>query len=102
MILNIKNRKIIQYTYIKKRHRKKIGAKYTIIVTPRYTPIVLDDIAESKIVILLASTFSEFLYNCIDNDIREIDFSLFNDLIIENYGKDISEFISNITIKKFR
>jgi len=84
-----------------RRHRNKIGGQYTIIVTPRYTPIVLDDISESKIVILLASTFAEFLYNCIDNNIKEIDYSIFNDIIINNFSTDISDKVSNITIERF-
>jgi len=84
-----------------KRHREKIGGKYTIVVTPRYTPVVLDDINESNIVIILASTFAEYLYNCIDNNIREIDYGLFHSLIENNLGKDVSAEISNITFELF-
>ena len=55
-------------------YREKIGGAYTIVVTPRYVPAVLQDIRTSPIVIIRANTFSEYLYNCIDNDIREIDY----------------------------
>jgi type II restriction enzyme len=82
-------------------HREKIGGQYTVVVTPRYVPAVLQDIKSSPIVVIRANTFSEFLYNCIDNDIRKIDFEDFDNIITENLGKDISKNISNLTIERF-
>jgi hypothetical protein len=82
-------------------HREKIGGAYTIVVTPRYVPAVLQDIKKSQIVIVRASTFSEYLYNCIDNGIREIDYEDFDSIIVRNLGKDISRNISDLTITKF-
>lgn len=82
-------------------HREKIGGAYTIVVTPRYVPAVLQDIRTSPIVIIRANTFSEYLYNCIDNDIREIDYEDFDNIIVNNLGKDISKSISDLTISRF-
>ncbi len=82
-------------------HREKIGGEYTIVVAPRYVPAVLQDIQSSPIVIVRASTFSEFLYNCIENDLREIDFNDFDTIITNNLGTDISKNISNMTIERF-
>ncbi|MEI7539734.1 MAG: restriction endonuclease [Candidatus Saccharibacteria bacterium] len=82
-------------------HRNRIGAKYTIVVTPRYVPAVLQDIKNSPIVIIRSNTFSEYLYNHINNDIREINYSDFDNIIADNLGKDISSHISDLTIKKF-
>ncbi len=82
-------------------HREKIGGAYTIVVTPRYVPAVLQDIRTSPIVIIRANTFSEYLYNCIDNDIREIDYEDFDSIIVNNLGRDISKNISDLTILKF-
>lgn len=82
-------------------HRDKIGGEYTIVVAPRYVPAVLQDIQTSPIVIIRASTLSEYLYNCIDNNIREIDFEDFDSIITNNLGTDISKNISNMTIEKF-
>jgi type II restriction enzyme len=82
-------------------HREKIGGAYTIVVTPRYVPAVLQDIRTSPIVIIRANTFSEYLYNCIDNDIREIDYDDFDSIINNNFGKDISKNISDLTISRF-
>lgn len=82
-------------------HREKIGGAYTIVVTPRYVPAVLQDIRTSPIVIIRANTFAEYLYNCIDNDIREIDYEDFDSIIVNNLGKDISKNISDLTISRF-
>lgn len=82
-------------------HREKIGGEYSIIVTPRYVPGVIRDIRNNPIVIIQSNTFSEYLYNCIDNDIREIDYEDFDSIIVNNLGKDISKNISDLTISKF-
>lgn len=82
-------------------HREKIGGEYTIVVTSRYVPAVKADIRNTPTVIILARTFSEFLYNCINNDIREIDYSNFNEIIINNLGEDVSKHISDLTISMF-
>lgn len=83
------------------QHGTKIGSDYTIVVTPRYVPSVLYDIKSSPIVIIRASTFSEYLYNHIDNGVREIDYAEFDDIIVSNLGKDISRNISILTLQKF-
>lgn len=82
-------------------HRSKIGGEYTIVVTPRYVPAVLHDIKTSSVVILSASTFSEYLYNNIDNGVREIDYADFDEIITENMGTDISKNVSALTMEKF-
>jgi hypothetical protein len=82
-------------------HREKIGGAYTIVITPRYVPAVLQDIRTSPIVIIRSNTFSEYLYNYIDNDVREIDYADFDNIIVNNLGKDISKNISDLTISKF-
>ena len=83
------------------KHRRDIGGEYTIIVTPRYVPAVKHDIADTPIVILLASTFSEYLYNSILFNRDNIDYADFHNIIEENYGSDISGAVSNLTISRF-
>ena len=82
-------------------HRDKIGAIYTIVITPGYVPAVLRDIKNTNSVIIKANTFSEFLYNSILEDERNISYEEIDNLIINNLGNDISDKISNITISKF-
>lgn len=84
-----------------REHREEIGGEYTIVVTPRYVPAAKRDITGTPNVIILASTFAEYLYNCIDRDIREIDYEDFDNVIVNNLGKDISRDISDMTLSKF-
>lgn len=84
-----------------KTHQEEIGASYTIVITPRYVPAVKKDIKGQNIVILLANTFSEYLYNHIYHDIREILFEDFDNIIIDHLGEDISKYVSDRTIEKF-
>lgn len=82
-------------------HRKEIGADYTIVITPRYVPAVKNDIRGQNIVILLANTFSEYLYNHIYHDLREILYEDIDDIIVEHLGEDVSQYVSDKTIEKF-
>lgn len=82
-------------------HREEIGAKYTIVVTPRYVPAVKRDIKGQNIVILLANTLSEYLYNHVYHDMREIRYSDIDDIVMEHLGEDISKYVSDRTIEKF-
>lgn len=82
-------------------HRSRIGGEYTIVVTPRYVRAVLIDISNSPVVIITANTLSEYLYNNIDNDVREIDYESFDKIITNNLGKDVSKYISELTLEKF-
>ncbi len=82
-------------------HRKAIGGEYTIVITPKYMPATRGDILDTSIVIILASTFSEYLYNHIFHDVRDIDFADFDNIIIDNLGTDVSQLISNMTLEKF-
>ena len=84
-----------------REHRNQIGGDYTIVITSRYVPAAKRDIKDNPIVIILASTFSEYLYNHIYHDRREIDYKDFDDIIVNNLGKDISGLISNMTMEKF-
>ena len=84
-----------------REHREAIGGEYTIVITPRYVPAAKRDIKGNPIVIILASTFAEYLYNHIFHDVRDIDYADFDNIIINNCGKDISELISNLTLEKF-
>jgi len=84
-----------------REHREEIGGAYTIVVTPRYVPATKRDIIETPIVIVLASTFAEYLYNHIFHDVRNIDFADYDNIIVDNLGTDISKLLSNMTLEKF-
>lgn len=84
-----------------REHRSEIGGEYTIVVTPRYIPAAKRDIQGQPIVIILASTLSEYLYNHVYHDVREINYEDFDKIIEDNLGKDVSKFISDMTMEKF-
>ena len=84
-----------------REHREEIGGEYTIVITPRYVPAAKRDIKGTPIVIILASTFAEYLYNHIFHDVRDVDYADFDDIIIEHLGEDVSKFISDMTMAKF-
>lgn len=84
-----------------KQHRDEVGSEYTIIITPGYVPAAKRDIQGEPIVILLASTFSEYLMNCaIDGD-GVFDYSELDHIVREHLGDDISPYVSQLTISKF-
>ena len=51
--------------------------------------------------LILANTLSEYLYNNIFHDVREIDYEDFDRIITNNLGTDVSKLISDMTMKKF-
>jgi hypothetical protein len=82
-------------------HRSKISADYTIVVTPRYSPSVLTDIQNTRNVIVLVSTFTEYLYNHLANDAREMSYEDIHQLALTSLGGDMSEKLSHLTLSKF-
>lgn len=84
-----------------KRHRNLIGAEYTIVVTPRYVPSVQYDIEEQNIVIIKANTLSEYFYNNIITNNRNMDYGEIHELVINNLGTDLSLKVSELTLAKF-
>lgn len=84
-----------------RRHRNLIGAKYTIVITPRYVPSVKYDIDGQDIVIIKANTFAEYIYNYLNEGIRKIDFSEIREIILDKMGTDISLAISEKTLMNF-
>lgn len=84
-----------------RKHRKLVGAKYTIIVTPSYTPSVKYDIEDESIVIIKAGVLSEYLYNNLLMNERNIDYNVIRDVIVKNLGTDVSDKISEITMGNY-
>lgn len=82
-------------------HRQKISADYTIVITPGYTPSVLTDIRNTGNVILLVSTFSEYLYNYLENDVRDMSYKDIHGIALSSLGGDMSEKLSSLTLSKF-
>ena len=84
-----------------KEHRDEVGGEYTIVITPSYVPAARRDIRDTPVVLITAHTFSEYLYNHIYHDEREMTYSDFHQIIINHLGEDVSQLISDMTIEKF-
>ena len=86
-----------------KTHRDKIKAEYTIIITPAYSPAVLNDIKGEPVTLLNISSFVEYLQNFIvDGDqFLEMDYTELRDIVISSYGEDASNKLSKLTNNKF-
>lgn len=84
-----------------KRHRNIIGAQYTIVVTPRYVPSVKYDIDGQNIVIIKANTLSEYFYNNIISNNRNMDYGEIQNIVVNNLGTDVSAEVSELTLSKF-
>lgn len=84
-----------------REQREEIGGEYTIVITSRYVPATKRDIKDSPIVIILANTFAEYLYNHIFHDVRNLDYADFDNIIVNNLGKDISSLVSDLTLERF-
>jgi type II restriction enzyme len=82
-------------------HRSKISADYTIVVTPRYSPSVLTDIQNTRNVIVLVSTFTEYLYNSLANDAREMSYEDIHQIALSSLGGDMSVKLSHLTLSKY-
>jgi type II restriction enzyme len=83
-----------------KEHRNGINGMYTILMTPRYQPVVERDIINEEIVILKPAIFSEYIYNHL-YEYEEISFKELHQIIEENKGKDISRLLSEVTFNRF-
>ncbi len=84
-----------------REQREEISGEYTIVITSRYVPATKRDIKGTPIVIVLANTFAEYLYNNIFHEVRDIDYADFDNIIVNNLGTDISGLISSMTLEKF-
>ena len=83
-------------------HRTLLGANYTIIVTPDYTPSVLEDIRSTANYIIRADTLAEYLRQHFDNDIRDISWKEIDKILgRKRNGRDISKDVHELTISKF-
>ena len=84
------------------KHRQLLGADYHIIVTPDYTPSVLEDIRSTANYIIKADTLVEYLQQHFDNGIREISWKEIDKILgRKRNGRDISKSLHELTISKF-
>ena len=82
-----------------KQHRTLYNAKYTIIVTPGYVPSAVEDIKGTNTCIITSYCFADLITKYIFKLYRnheECSYEIFNNLILNNLGTDLSEKIYSI------
>lgn len=75
-------------------HRITIGSQYTMIVAPNYAMGVTKDIAGEQSVIIKSATLANYLYQSILKNGREISYSVLDEIIVKNIGKDITDIVN--------
>lgn len=82
-----------------KQHRSLYNAKYTIIVTPGYVPSAVEDIKGTETCIITSYCFADlitkYIFKLYKNR-EECSYEIFNNLILNNLGSDLSEKIYSI------
>jgi type II restriction enzyme len=82
-----------------KQHRSKYNASYTIVVTPGYVPSAVEDIKGTDTCIITSYCFADlitkYIFKLYKNN-EECSYEIFNNLILNNLGTDLSEKIYKI------
>lgn len=84
-----------------REHRKLDGARYTVVITPAYTPAALADIAETEVAILSTSAFVEYVTNAARAGSGNYSYADLRDITLSGFGTDISPNVSALTAEKF-
>lgn len=82
-----------------KQHRGLYNAKYTIIVTPGYVPSAVEDIRGTQTCIITSYCFADLITKYIFKLYKsreECSYDIFNNLVLDNLGTDLSEKIYKI------
>lgn len=81
------------------QHRKLYNAQYTIIVTPGYVPSAVEDIKGTRTCIITSYCFADlitkYIFKLYKNR-EECSYDIFNKLVLNNLGTDLSEKIYKI------
>ena len=82
-------------------HRKKINAKYTIIVAPYYKPSAVTDIEGTLNVIITASSLSNFLYQYTIHNPEGISYEPLYRIVQGALGTNITSIVNDYVAKSF-
>lgn len=84
-----------------KHHRDQIGSEYTIVITPNYVKAVLHDIKDSDTVLVRSASLSNFIYQSILKNGREMSYKPIDEIVSKNFGQDITEKINQYVYENF-
>lgn len=85
-----------------KRHIVKHGSTYCIVVAPRFSKGTILDISGMKIVTITADTLARYCQKeALSNKDQYADYSSLDNIIRNNYGRDITPFVDNFIDSKY-
>ena len=83
-------------------HLERHGAKYCMIVAPKFSSGVEQDIQGNKIVVLKAETLGAYLFKeCSNSRDGFADFDIISKIIENAYGTDITESIQDLIYERY-
>ncbi len=84
------------------KHLEIHGAKYCIIVSPRFCRGVRDDILGTNIVTIKAESLANYcLKECSNSNDNQADYTTLDTIITKNLGQDISDSLDRITEERY-
>lgn len=85
-----------------RKHQQINKSKYTVIVSPRFSKGAKEDIENFNIVTIKAETLANYcLKECLSSQDGLANFEIINDVILKNYGKDITNNVEDLIIDKY-
>lgn len=84
-----------------RQHRERHSLKYTIVVTPDYTPACIRDIENEPITIIKASVITNYFYQSIKKYGRELSYTNLNNLVENSLGKELTPTMINYIYDEF-
>ena len=83
-------------------HIRKNGSQYCIIVSPKFSKGAKTDIAGCEIVTIEAEVLANYcLKECLNSNDGLADYTILNDIIIKNQGKDITENVNCLITERY-
>lgn len=84
------------------RHINKHGAKFCVIVAPKFARGVMNDIQYSQIVTIRSEDIAAYCYReCIESADGCADFDAIYNIIIDNMGQDITDNVRELIANKY-
>lgn len=84
-----------------RQHRERHSLKYTIVVTPDYTPACIRDIENEPITIIKASVITNYFYQSIKKYGRDLSYTNLDNLVERSLGKELTTAMINYIYDEF-
>lgn len=83
------------------QHRRKINAKYTIVVAPYYMPSAEEDVTNTANVLITASSLSNFLYQTAIHNPKGFSYKPLYNIIRQSLGTNITGKVNDYVMEYY-